>query len=151
MDFRAQPERYLVTGLPVLATALLLSATTHAASNAVLPCAQVERDLQSLEVPVDALSAESVDHAQIDTEIIDDQTAVTESATPILNLGPRVTSILREVFELTSDELTQEASQAPATSPLADSDLEEDVVRDDTANEKNELPRFQRRMLRNDI
>jgi hypothetical protein len=152
VDTKAQQKRNILPGLPLLATALLLSATAHAASNAVVPCEQVGRDLQSLEVPVDELAVEGVDHAPIDPEIIDAQTAMPESVAPVLNLGPRVTNILRDVFDMTTEELVQETSEQPSSSPLADSDQKTDTVEPDDANgEESELPRFQRQMLRTDI
>jgi hypothetical protein len=129
VDTKAQQKRNILPGLPLLATALLLSATAHAASNAVVPCEQVGRDLQSLEVPVDELAVEGVDHAPIDPEIIDAQTA-----------------------DMTTEELVQETSEQPSSSPLADSDQKTDTVEPDDANgEESELPRFQRQMLRTDI
>lgn len=152
MDSRDQPTRYPISGLPVLVAALLLSAVGHAANNGAFPCEQVKRDLQSLEVPVNALAAERVDHAQIDSEIVDEQPAAGESLRPVLNLAPRVTNILRDVFELTTEELLNETSRAPATSPLADSDPKVDETEPaDTAIDRNELPKFQRQMLRTDI
>lgn len=152
MHSRAQLTRYPLSGLPALAAALLLSATSHAANNVVFPCEQVKRDLQSLEVPVGALTAERVDHAPIDRGIADDRPIASESVAPVLNLAPRVTHILRDVFELTTEELLEEASHEPSTSPLADSDPKADGAEAAKASsDKNELPRFQRQMLRTDI
>jgi hypothetical protein len=130
----------------------MLSATGHAASNAVVPCEQVGRDLQSLEVPIDELGVEAVDHAPIDPEIIDAQSAAPESVAPILNLAPRVTNILRDVFDATTEELLQEASEQPSSSPLAGSDQKTDTVEPaDADGHKAKLPRFQQQMLRTDI
>lgn len=152
MDPRAQQLRNIVSGLPLLVASLMLSATAHAASKSGVPCEQVGRDLQSLEVPVDALAVEAVDHAPIDPEIIDAQSTASESVAPVLNLGPRVTHILRDIFDLSAEELLQESSQQPPSSPLADSDQKTDTVEaDDAKVEEEELPRFQRQMLRTDI
>lgn len=152
MESREQPIRYPISGLPLLAATLMLSATAQAASSVVLPCEQVERDLQSLEVPVNALAADSVDHAPIDPEMMDEESSGTESVTPVLKLGPRVTTILREVFDMTAEESAHQTSKQFSSSPLADTDEPSEASEsDDAANDKSELPRFQRRMLRTDI
>ena len=152
MNSRARPGGYPVSCLPVLAAALLLSATGHAANNGVFPCEQVKRDLQSLEVPVDALTPKAVDHTPVDTEFSDEQPVRNESVTPVLNLGPRVTNILRDVFDMTIEELAQETAQRSSTSPLADTDLGSEAVEPvEATSGKSELPRFQRQMLRTDI
>lgn len=152
MESREQPIRYPISGLPLLAATLLFSAAAQAASNVVLPCEQVERDLQSLEIRVNALAADPVDHAPIDPDMMDEESSVAESATPVLKLGPRVTTILREVFDMTTEESAYETSNQPSSSPLADTDEPSETSEfDDAANERSELPRFQQRMLRTDI
>ncbi len=144
--------RIVFPGLSVFAAALLLSATTHAATNAVIPCEQVGRDLQSLSVDADELKVAAVDHVPVDPELVDDEPAVREPVAPVLNLGPRVTNILRNVFDTTSEELLLESLEPPSSSPLADSDKNKDVVKtNDETVEETQLPRFQRRMLRTDI
>ena len=62
MGFRAQPMRTITSGLSVLAAALMLNATAYAASGALDPCDQADRNLKSLEVPVTALTVDVVDH-----------------------------------------------------------------------------------------
>ena len=152
MDFRVQPKQSLISGLPVLAAALLLSATCHAATNAVIPCKQVGRNLQSLSVPVDKLKVDVVDHVPIDPDLLDEETAVREPVAPVLKLGPRLTNILRDVFDSTAEDLLQESSEQPSSSPLADSDQKKDLSEvSDEAVEETQLPRFQRQMLRTDI
>lgn len=152
MDFRAQLKQFLIPGLPVFAAALLLSATSQAATNAVIPCEQVGRDLQSLSVPVAEMTVDLVDHVPVDPELIDEEPAVRESVAPVLDLGPRVTNILRDVFGATNDELLQESSEQASSSPVADSDENKDVAEvSDVTVEKTQLPRFQRQMLRTDI
>jgi hypothetical protein len=152
VDFRVQPERIAFPGLSVFTAALLLSATTHAATNAVVPCEQVGRDLQSLSVPVDELKVATADHVPINPDVIDAETAVNEPVAPILNLGPRVTNILRDVFDTTTNELLPETSEQATASPLADTDDQKDASEaNDETVEETRLPLFQRRMLRTDI
>ena len=152
MDFRAETKQCIISGLSVLAAALLMSATAHAASNSVVHCDQVSRELKSLEVPADALKADAVDHVPTDPDAIEEQAAVTDSVAPILNLTPRVSNIIRDVFGTTSEELTEETSQLPATSPVADTDEKSDAVEAaDAENDENDLPRSQRQMFRTDI
>lgn len=152
MDFNARPMQFSIPGLPVFAAALLLSTASHAATNSVIPCEQVGRNLQSLAVPVDEMAIDTVDHVPIDPELVDELPAVSESVAPVLNLGPRVTNILRDVFGTTTEELLQEDSEQPSSSPLADTDDNKDVSEvDDETVEETQLPRFQRQMLRTDI
>jgi hypothetical protein len=142
----------IISGLSVLAAALMASAAVHAASNSALPCDQVGRDLQSLDVPVDGLAVDAVDHTPIDPARLDEALAATDSATPVLNLTPRVTNILRDIFGTTDQELTPETPSRPATSPLADIDEESDEAEPAEAEiDTSDLPRFQRRMFRTDI
>ncbi len=150
MDCRSQRKRCIISGWSVLAAALMVSATAHAASSSVVHCDQVSRDLKSLEVPTDALQANTVDHVPTDPDAIYEQAAVTDSVAPILNLSPRVTNIIRDVFGTTSEELTQETVQLPATSPVADTDQNSDAAAD-VEIEKADLSRSQRQMFRTDI
>lgn len=152
MDFRVEAQRYIISGLPALAAVLMVSATAHAASSSIVHCDQVSRDLKSLEVPAAKMTVDAVDHAPTDPDAIDEQAAVTDSVAPILNLAPRVTNIIRDVFGTTNDELIEETPQLPATSPLADTDEKSDVIEPADADiDRNELPRFQRQMFRTDI
>jgi hypothetical protein len=152
VDFRAQPKQHIISGLTVLAAALIWSASSHAASNSVVPCDQVGRDLKSLEVQVDALPIHVVDHVPIDTDSLDQARTDNDSAAPVLNLTPRVTNILRDVFDATYEELTGETQSQPSSSPLADSDeVLDEVEPADTEANRSDLPRFHRQMFRTDI
>ena len=152
MGIRVQPKRYIISGLSVLAAALMSSASAHAASNSVVPCDQVGRDLKSLEVPVNTLPVDVVDHTPIDPDSLNEALVDSDSAAPILDLTPRVTNILRDVFGTTNEELIQEKTTQPSSSPLADSVEKSDEVEPAEAeNERNDLPRFQRQMFRTDI
>ncbi len=152
MDFRAETKRCIISGLSVLAAALMSSASARAASNSVVPCDQVGRNLQSLEVPVDTLPVDVVDHTLIDPDSLDEALFDSDSAAPILNLTPRVTNILRDIFGTTNDELIQETPSQLSSSPLADSVEESDEVEPaEVENERSDLPRFQQQMFRTDI
>lgn len=152
MGYRVQPKRFIISGLSVLAAALMTNATAYAASNSVVPCDQVGRDLQSLEVPVDTLPVNVVDHIPIDPDSLDEAFVDTDSATPVLDLAPRVTNILRDVFGTTDEELVPESPSQPASSPLADVDEESDEAEPaEVEIERRHLPRFQQQMFRTDI
>ncbi len=157
MDFRAQPNRYVNSGLSVVAAALMLIATAQAASSSLVPCDQVGRDLKSLEVPVNSLTLAVVDTAPMnpvaaDPDAIDEQTAVTDSVAPVLYLTPRVTNILRDVFGTAAEELPLETPEQPSSSPVAGSEDPSDAVEPaDAGNATRDLPRFQRQMFRTDI
>jgi len=160
VDSKTQQIRYIISGLPMLAATLLLSSASFAASPSIVPCDQVSRDLKSLEVPAAALTVDRVDHAPADPvaadpDALDERTSVTDSVAPILYLTPRVTSIVRDVFGTTTDELTEETALQPSTSPgapMADADQTADKVDSaDGENVTSELPRFQQQMYRKDI
>lgn len=156
MGFRAQPMRTIISGLSVLAAALMLNATAYAASGTLDPCDQADRNLKSLEVPVAALIVDVVDHVPTDPAAIDAQSAVMDPAAPVLYLTPRVTNILRDVFGTTAEQLPLESpnerQQQPSSSPLADSDEKSDAVEPAAVvDETNALPRFQQQMRRTDI
>ena len=156
VDFRVQPKRTIISGLSVLAAVLMLSAPAHAASRFVVPCEQVGRELKSLELPVNALTVDVVDHTPTDPDAVDEQSVITDSVAPVLYLTPRVANILRDVFGTTIEELPQklpnERPAQPSSSPLADSDQKSVAVEPaDTGNETSDLPRLQQQMLRTDI
>lgn len=152
MDSRAQHLVKSMVGLPAFAVVLMLSATVQAATNAVLPCDQVGRDMQSLDVQVDELTLDRVDHAPVDPNIVDVQPVSSEPVAPVLNLGSRLSKLFRDVFGEGTGELPRQEAEQSASSPLADS-LEQDKSADDEKStaEKSTLPRFQRQMLRTDI
>ncbi len=156
MGFRAQPMRTITSGLSVLAAALMANATAYAASGSLDLCDQADRNLKSLAVPVAALTVDVVDHVPTDAAAIDDQSAVTDPAAPILYLTPRVTNILRDVFGTTTEQLPLESAderpQQASSSPLAGSDEKSDAVEPaDIVDKTSTLPRFQQQMRRTDI
>lgn len=162
VDFRTQTTQYVLSGLPALAATLLLSASAVAASNSRMPCAQVGRDLKSLEITVEALTLTAVDHVPIAQNAAkpntpDGESHVTESEIPYLYLTPRVTSILRDVFGTTAEDLSPALPPVKpklrSSSPLADSEETADsaTVPDDVAIESDDMPRYKRQMYRTDI
>lgn len=163
VDFRTQTTQYVRSGLPALAAALLLSsASAVAANNSGMPCEQVSRDLKSLEVTVEALTLTAVDHVPIAQHAAkpntpDGKSHVTESEIPYLYLTPRVTSILRDVFGTTAEDLPPTSPlvkpKPRSSSPLADSEETADSasVPDDVAIESDDMPRYQHQMYRTDI
>jgi hypothetical protein len=127
-----------------------------------MPCAQVGRDLKSLEITVEALTLTAVDHVPIAQNAAkpntpDGESHVTESEIPYLYLTPRVTSILRDVFGTTAEDLSPALPPVKpklrSSSPLADSEETADsaTVPDDVAIESDDMPRYQHQMYRTDI
>ena len=157
MDFRTQLTRYIMSGLSALAAALMLSATALAASNSVVPCDQISRNLKSLEVTVEALTVDAVEHGPIDRRAVDPnaidaESHLTDAEVPILYLTPRVTNILRDVFGVTTEDRPSDMPKQPTYSPLADSEaLAESIETADAVNETSDLPHYQRQMFRKDI
>lgn len=162
VDFRTQTTQCVLSGWPALAATLLLSASAVAASNSGMPCEQVGRDLKSLEVTVEALTLTAVDHVPMAQNAAkpntpDGEYHVTESGIPYLYLTPRVTSILRDVFGTTAEDLPPAVPpvkpKSRSSSPLADSEATADsaTVPDDVAIESDDMPRYQHQMYRTDI
>ncbi len=157
MDCRVQLMRYIISGLSALSAALMLSATALAASSTVVPCDQISRNLKSLEVPVDALTVNAVEHIPTDRHAVDPNASgaashLPDAEAPILYLTPRVTNILRDVFGAATEELPAEIPKQPSSSPLADSEELADYTEPvDAVNETNDLPHYQRQMFRKDI
>jgi hypothetical protein len=143
----------LCTGL----SATALGATTTS------ECDDLISNLRGLEAPVEAFSVTTVDHVSIepipsDIELLDAQSASSETAAPFLFLTPRVASVLRDIFDVSSAMDDLDASSEASSSPIAETnripDISELLDQSDSAgttdNEIN-LPRFQQRMFRTDI
>lgn len=158
VDFGAHSKRFFKSGLPLSAVTLILSTSALAANEPISPCEQVSRDLKSLDIQVETLIIDAVDHVPIDQKAIDPNALDANpragvSEAPIIYLTPRVTSILRDVFGAATADRSSETQEQNSSSPLADSEktVESGVVSADEANESNELPHYQRQMYRTDI
>ena len=147
--------------LAALAGIALLStgwcATALGASSSLVPCDEAGTDLQSLEVAVSDLTVNVVDHMMTSGdaaigEVLDPSAGVRDSATPVLFLTPRITTILRGVFDTDSNAATSdEASDADAPAPSAQSEATEKLAPVTLIDQAAEIPRFQRQMYRKDI
>jgi len=134
-----------------------LSATTCTSD-----CDTLTNNLQSPEVPVEALSVSPLDLTakEVVTSGFDSLEGLAlsgESAAPFLYLTPRVASVLQEIFEATRDEVSQ--PELPS-SPVAESEewvdiseLLEDTIPASRSQTESEsaLPLLQRQMFRTDI
>jgi len=121
--------------------------------------------LQTLNVSVQALAAEPVDHIGATTESAaapQPADTVNQAIAPLLYLTPHIAAILNSVFECTdvarqepvTRELVPEASK-PATAASAPqataSDVEDDTTPVTSAFRNDDIARFQRQMYRKDI
>jgi hypothetical protein len=122
--------------------------------------------LQTLNVSVQALAAEPVDHIGATTESAaapQPADTVNQAIAPLLYLTPHIAAILNSVFESTdvapsqepvTRELVPEASK-PATAASAPqataSDVEDDTAPVNSAFRNDDIARFQRQMYRKDI
>jgi len=164
----------LCTG--AIAIILLCGQTVIAfgATHSVASCKDIDSSLQNLDKSATSLTYSLVDLSTSDTELgltdsldlekSDDITI--ESAVPLLFLTPRVTSMLRDVFEsdsgdqetaawpsILSDtrETQSESSLTPVVEDRATKPSWPDI-NDSTDTDGGEaVPRFQRRMYRTDI
>lgn len=136
-----------------------LSKGASAASDTIVDCDRLETSLRSLEVPADDL-----DGAEDEMQV-----ATSASTTPVLLLGPRASSISREIFDaLPIDILDERGTEpdmansipetlepAPSTPPIVKYPLLSEPApsaQDEQATSGPfYLPRFQRRMYRTDI
>lgn len=120
------------------------------------------RDLKSLDIPADELSARSVDHVSIGPdpsgiELLDAQDVPSETVAPFLYLTPRVASLLRDIFDATREIRDQTGIRDFSSSPIAESDRDSDIFElldepdQATVNDEIDLPLFQQRMFRTDI
>ena len=156
MDSSFSTRNFTKAGCAALAATLVLSAgwssTALGATSSLVPCDQVARDLTSLDVAVDALSVNLVDHVTTELEpgSFETESDATDTLAPLLYLTPRVATILRDVFAPATENQALDVEEEIQTSPLADSDDETSPV--DAAQEREiALPRFQRQMFRTDI
>lgn len=132
------------------------------ASSADAGCDELSRDLQRLDITMETLEIDAVDHMPtgpdvVNAEPLDGVTTSDGPAAPVLYLTPRVATILREVFGTSVDD---DAETVDAAAPVAD-DAEIEGESDIDSTEKTapvtlidqseELPRFQRQMFRKDI
>jgi hypothetical protein len=129
------------------------SSSALSAATAVTGCDAIDT-LRTIELPVQALSVSTVDHVSIepdpaDIELLAVPDSVSETAAPLLFLTPRVASVLRGVFEVSSEIQSSplaESDRIPDISELLDQ-LDQSAVADDDVD----LPLFQQRMFRTDI
>lgn len=151
-----------LTGVVLLGWSAAFGATSFETD-----CDEVSRDLQRLEITMDELEVDAVDHMAVTEDVVDRQSldtteAAVGAAAPVLYLTPRVATILREVFGTSVDDGTgQEANEAPAELPVAEESEADDVAADPESAEltapvtlidqSEELPQFQRQMFRKDI
>ena len=156
MDSCFSTRNFTKAGCAALAATLVLSvgwsSTALGATSSLVPCDQVARDLTSLDVAVDALSVNLVDHVTTELEpgSFETESDATDTLAPLLYLTPRVATILRDVFAPATENQALDVEEEIQTSPLADSDDETSPA--DAAEEREiALPRFQRQMFRTDI
>jgi len=141
------------------------SAGALGATTTTSECDYLIRDLRGLEIPVEAFSVTTVDHVSIepihsDIELLDPQSASSETAAPFLFLTPRVASVLRDIFDV-SKALDERDASETSSSPVAETveseripDISELLDRSEpvgVTNDEIDLPRFQQRMFRTDI
>ena len=156
VDLSFSPRDFTKAGYAAIAATLLLSAgwstTALGATSSLVPCDQIARNLTSLEVTVEALSVDLVDHVatELDPDGFAAESDTTDTMAPLLYLTPRVATILRDVFAPAAVNQSLDSDDAVQTSPVADS---VDENRPTSATDENEidLPRFQRQMFRTDI
>lgn len=145
MDQQRQGKDGLTFRSAAIAASALLAtgwgSLALAAASSVVECDDVAKNLQSLEVAVDELSVESIEHIPADIDItasepLEARPERSVVTSPILDLTPRVAAIIRDVFgqpespdgnveeiQLLENSGVQigEPGKAQASSPLAGS------------------------------
>jgi hypothetical protein len=159
VDSSYSTRDFTKAGFFALAATAVLSAgwstTALGATSSLVPCDQVARDLTSLNVAVETLSVDLVDHVITEPkpgsfESIETNSDTTDTMAPLLYLTPRVATILRDVFEPAAVNQTLDSDEELQTSPVAES-IEETRSVDAEDEQVISLPRFQRQMFRTDI
>jgi len=156
VDSRRSTRGFTKAGYATLAATLVLSAgwstAAQSATSSLLPCAQIARDLTSLEVTVAALSIDLVDHVttELDSANLAKESDTTDTMAPLLYLTPRVATIMRDIFAPAAKNQLLDRNEDVQASPLADRVEEAQSAAADDEIEID-LPRFQRRMYRTDI
>ena len=154
------------TVLAFTASALLVLASGSASAartQADADCAGISKALRALNMTDRSPNLENVDHAPLrsDIEVPAERAAVdvttVDLSTPLLRLGPRVSSAMQDIFGEAEDAYTENDSDIPV-SPVAESDdvptpselpAEPDAAGD--VDEDIDLPLLQRQMYRTDI
>ncbi len=162
----------LIHLLATLVLSVTCCATALAAKSPTTACDRTA-DLNSLEVPVRALSVSAVGHIVVepgeDDEALNVLPAQGDSAEPILNLAPRVAGILQDVFSavaietpsadadhavpsFTLEPTTQDESPlSPVAGDAAQAQSTDLYDPDSVIDEADVVPSIQRRMFRTDI
>lgn len=163
------PPRSLPLAARRLLTAIVVAtagwgATATATTNKT-DCDSYTSRAETFESPLAAFSLNAVDHVTIDgeTAAIDDlenDQESSERAAPFLYLTPRVASVLRDIFDLASDEQSVESDtqEDAASSPLAEienqpnsTEFGYEALPEAAAEDEHDLPLLQRQMFRTDI
>jgi hypothetical protein len=143
----------------ILLLGLLGAGAAGAAPCAAANCDIAARDLQAAGLPLTVRSVDLADPGTGDES--DAASDVSESIAPLLFLGPRVTSILEDVFAAdempgaAADEpgaLVEDAAAQPLRSPLAETDSSSaGHAPSPETDHASILPKYQRQMYRTDI
>ena len=154
------------TVLAFTASALLVLASGSASAartQADADCAGISKAFRALNAADRSVEIDNADHApllsgievSVDRDAVDVTTV--DLSTPLLRLGPRVSSAMQDIFGETGDTYIENDSNIPL-SPVAESDdlptpaelsTESDATGD--ADEDTDLPLLQRQMYRTDI
>ncbi|MGI9205552.1 MAG: hypothetical protein ACR2Q3_16170 [Woeseiaceae bacterium] len=163
------PPRYLPVAAQSLLTAIVIaslgwSASTLAATTNKADCNTYSNRAEPLENPLAALSFNAVDHVTVEAESsaideLENDQAASERAAPFLYLTPRVASVLRDIFDLADESLSEpEVQEDAASSPLAEveersnsADYRYEALPAPDVEDEHNLPLLQRQMFRTDI
>ncbi len=139
------------------------SSGAYSRTQSDVDCAEVARNLQSLEIPVKSLSLETVDHVPMTTEAAafdagEPDITAADSAAPLLDLTPRAESALRDIFDDSRQAWEADTAVELSSSPIAEtedipdiSELPKKAVQESQIDEDSDLPLLQRQMYRTDI
>lgn len=160
---RQSATKALLRGIALLSLACAAAAPA-APCGAAGQCDPAARDFRSADTLLDHLAVRTVDLGDATTADDDAGTAgATESLAPLLFLGPRVTSILQDVFQaderaVAEDGVAESGTDAEAApeavlrSPVAETDSAASAHGPSPEmDHASILPKYQRQMYRTDI
>jgi hypothetical protein len=143
-----------------LALALFWSGSSQARTQPEIDCADVAKQLQSLEIPAKSLAATPVDHVPVltDAPVLAETVDADDMPTPLISLAPRAESALRDIFEDNDATAAEVVPAVAPSSPVAESEeipdiseLPDNVMPEAAGDDDIDLPMLQRRMFRIDI
>ena len=152
-SWRAAKRIAVLVGALLLLQGYVLASATPLASTESLAPPRLADQPQPPRAPSIGPATQAATVNAVGTEADDALSDMDDAVAPMLYLTPRVTNILRNVFDASVDGAAPAPQPTESTSPVADSVPRDAVESHDQEQTVDEtlLPSFQRQMFRTDI